>query len=69
MTDQQWNAPVEFPPAVVRISFGDKEWQTLEPSVASAILTLWRERSPAQFGSYLAEIMTGAKPGRGTNHG
>ena len=48
--------------APVRISFGPKEWQTMQPEVASMLLTLWRERQPAQFGSYLAEVLTGEPP-------
>ena len=62
-TDQDtWKIPTDFPPALTRISFGPKEWQSLQPEVASAMLTLWRERAPATFGAYLAEVMTGIKP-------
>ena len=45
-----------------RVSFGPKEWQTMQPEVASMLLTLWRERAPATFGAYLAEVLTGQKP-------
>ena len=45
-----------------RVSFGPKQWQTMQPEVASMLLTLWRERQPAQFGSYLAEVLTGEPP-------
>ena len=48
--------------ASARISFGPKEWQSVQPEVASMLLTLWRERQPAQFGSYLAEVLTGEPP-------
>lgn len=48
--------------APVRVSFGPKEWQTMQPEVASMLLTLWRERAPATFGAYLAEVLTGSKP-------
>jgi hypothetical protein len=48
--------------AAPRVSFGPKEYQTLELEVASMMLTLWRERQPAAFGSYLAETLTGTKP-------
>lgn len=48
------------PPA--RVSFGPKEWQSMQPEVASMLLTLWRERQPAQFGAYLAEVLTGTRP-------
>ena len=48
--------------APARISFGPKEWQSIQPEVASMLLTLWRERQPAQFGSYLAEVLTGEPP-------
>lgn len=45
-----------------RVSFGPKEWQNMQLEVASMLLTLWRERAPAQFGAYLAEVLTGSKP-------
>ena len=45
-----------------RVSFGPKQWQSMELEVASMLLTLWRERQPAQFGSYLAEVLTGTRP-------
>jgi hypothetical protein len=48
--------------APTRISFGPKEWQSIQLEVASMLLTLWRERQPAVFGAYLAEILTGEKP-------
>ena len=47
---------------VPRVSFGPKEWQSLQPEVASMLLTLLKDRQPALFGAYLAEVMTGAKP-------
>jgi hypothetical protein len=49
-------------PASPRVSFGPKEWQSMQPEVASMILTLWRDRHPEQFGAYLAEVMTGTPP-------
>jgi hypothetical protein len=52
-----------YEPAPAHVSFGPKEWQSMQPEVASMLLTLWRERQPAQFGSYLAEILTGTAPG------
>lgn len=52
-------------PLIERIYFGPKEWQWMLPEVASMLLTLWRERSPAQFGAYYAEINTGTKPKSG----
>jgi hypothetical protein len=45
-----------------RRSFGSKEHQTLPADVASMLLTMWHERQPAQFGAYLAEVMTGTPP-------
>ena len=45
-----------------RIKFGPKEWQSLQPEVASMVLTMWRERQPAVFGAYLAEVLTGEPP-------
>jgi len=48
--------------AAARVSFGPKEWQSMQPEVASMLLTLWRERQPAQFGAYLAEVLTGEPP-------
>jgi hypothetical protein len=48
-------------------SFGSKDHQILPADVASMLLTLWHERQPAQFGAYLAEVMTGTPPnGRNT---
>ena len=44
------------------VAFGPKPYQTITPEVASMILTLWRERSPAVFGAYLAEAMTETAP-------
>jgi len=46
----------------VQISFGPKPHQEISPEVASAVLTLWRERNAAEFGAYLAEVMTGERP-------
>jgi hypothetical protein len=48
----------------VRVSFGTEEWRSIPPEVASKVLTLWRDRNPAQFGAYLAEVLTGARPAR-----
>lgn len=45
-----------------RVSFGPKEWQSLPLEAAALLLTMWRERQPAQFGAYLAEVMTGEVP-------
>jgi hypothetical protein len=45
-----------------RVSFGPKDYQTLELEVASMLLTLWRDRQAATFGSYLAEVLTGTRP-------
>lgn len=45
-----------------RVSFGPKEWQSMQLEVASMLLTMWKERAPAQFGAYLAEVLTGTKP-------
>ena len=57
--------PYEVNGVPVRVSFGPKEWQSMQPEVASMLLTLWRDRQPAQFGSYLAEVLTGTKPKTG----
>ena len=45
-----------------RVSFGPKEWQSLQLEVASMMLTLFKQRQPALFGAYLAEVMTDTKP-------
>jgi hypothetical protein len=45
-----------------RVAFGPEEYQTIPVEVASMLLTLWRDRLPAQFGSYLAEVLTGVSP-------
>lgn len=52
-----------YEPAPARVSFGPKEWQSMQLEVASMLLTLWRERQAAQFGAYLAEVLTGTAPG------
>jgi hypothetical protein len=49
----------------LRVKFGPKEWQSVPAEVASILLTLWRERQPAVFGAYLAEVLTGEKPKAG----
>jgi hypothetical protein len=48
--------------AAPRVSFGPLEYQTLELEVASLLLTMWRQRQPAAFGAYLAEVLTGTRP-------
>lgn len=45
-----------------RIDFGPKQYQSLPAEAATLLLTMWRERQPAQFGAYLAEVMTGEPP-------
>lgn len=52
-------------PGTARVPFGPKDYQTVDAEVASMLLTLWRDRAPAQFGAYLAEVLTGTKPGSG----
>lgn len=44
------------------VTFGDAPHQELTVEVASAILTLWRQRSAGTFGAYLSEVLTGTKP-------
>jgi hypothetical protein len=53
------------------VRFGQLDHQELSAEVASMMLTLWRERNPAQFGAVLAEAMTGTAPraARGRNGG
>ena len=46
------------------IKFGPKPHQEISPEVAELMLTLWREKNPAQFGAVLAEVMTGEHPAR-----
>jgi len=60
VSDQQPNGNGAAP----RVSFGTEEWRSIPPEVASKVLTLWRDRNPAQFGAYLAEVLTGARPAR-----
>ena len=50
------------PPGPERIRFGPRPVQILLPEVAEDLLKLWQERSPATFGAYLAEVLTGEKP-------
>lgn len=49
-------------PTQPTIKFGPKPHQVVTPEVAELMLTLWREKNPAQFGSVLAEVMTGERP-------
>ena len=51
-------------PHTVYVKFGPKAHQEISVEVASMVLTLWRERAPQVFGAYLAEAMTGERPGR-----
>jgi hypothetical protein len=44
------------------VQFGPKDHQTIPAAVASMVLTIWHQRQPAQFGAYLAEVMTGTPP-------
>jgi len=41
---------------------GLRSTKQLALETVSEMLTLWHERQPAQFGAYLAEVVTGAKP-------
>lgn len=57
----------------IAIRFGPLDHQTMSPELASMLLTLWRERAPATFGSYLGEVLTGERPAdlprrRGNHH-
>ena len=44
------------------VRFGPKDNQEMHLETAEAVLTLWRERKPKDFGSYLAEVLTGVSP-------
>lgn len=44
------------------VRFGPKDNQEMHLETAEAVLTLWRERKPKDFGAYLAEIVTGTNP-------
>lgn len=50
---------VETPDTARWARFGDRPSQVLHPDTADQLLTLWRDRHPGQFGSLLAEILTG----------
>jgi hypothetical protein len=52
--------PTETTP--IRVSFAASKWQNVSLEVASMMLTLWHSKQPAQFGAYLAEVMTGTPP-------
>ena len=51
-----------YEPAPARVSFGPKEWQSVQPEVASMILTLWCESDPEVFGYYYALVMACVAP-------
>lgn len=61
MTSYDDAAPV-MESAPPRVSFGPKEWQSMQLEVASMLCTLWREEHPEQFGAYLARVLTGTAP-------
>lgn len=44
--------------------FGDLPNQVLHPDTVDAMLRIWRERHPYQFGTVLAEAMTGQRIAR-----
>jgi hypothetical protein len=48
--------------STVYVRFGPKETQELHLETAEELLTLWRERKPKDFGSLLAEVLTGVAP-------
>ena len=52
----------EWEQATIYVSFGPKPHQEIRKEVAETMLTRWRERDPAGFGSYLAEAMTDVAP-------
>jgi hypothetical protein len=41
------------------VSFGPLPTQEMPREWAEKMLTLWRERNPAQFGKLLSEVVTG----------
>lgn len=43
------------------VRFGERPAETLHLDTAEALLTLWRERHPHQFGALLAEVLTGER--------
>ena len=63
MTDA-WSRDEGPKESTVYVSFGPKPTQVLSVEVAGGMLALWWEREPHRFGEYLAEVMTGTRPGR-----
>lgn len=45
----------------VYVRFGALPTQEMPREWAERMLTLWRERHPAQFGKMLAEVVTGGR--------
>lgn len=45
----------------VYVRFGALPTQEMPREWAEKMLTLWRERSPSQFGKMLAEVVTGSR--------
>ena len=46
----------------VYVRFGPKPAQEMRLDTAEQVLSLWRERAPAVFGAYLAEVLTDTAP-------
>jgi hypothetical protein len=49
------------PNRVVYVKFGKHETDEMRIEWAEKMLTTWRDRNPAQFGKFLAEVVTGAR--------
>jgi hypothetical protein len=43
----------------IYVKFGPRDTEEIRLEWAESMLTLWKERNPAQFGKYLAEVATG----------
>jgi hypothetical protein len=44
----------------VYVKFGPRDTEEMRLEWAEKMLTLWKDRNPAQFGKMLAEVVTGS---------
>lgn len=55
--------------ALTAAEVGPLVLELLTPQIMSLILIDWRQRNPALFGAYLAEVLTGVRPSASRKRG
>ena len=58
------SAPQVTGRANIQVPFGKRPSQVLRLDVAEALLTLWAEKQPKQFGDYLSAVLLGTEPAK-----